>query len=111
MTQWNKVAGDIGDYITVTLGGIANLDAVSTVKAHVWTRPADATELDGAVLDSAGCTIRIELGDDEGWLAEASAGRYNVEHVLTFLDGSELTWPQMDRDLIVVRSDGDPIVP
>lgn len=109
MTQWNKVAGDIGDYITVTLGGIANLDPVVTVESHVWQRPADAATLTATVLDSDACTIRVELGDDTGWLAtDATTGRYHLEHELTFGDGSKLTWPQMGADLIIVRSDGDP---
>lgn len=110
MTQWNKVAGDIGDYITVTLGGITNLDTVTAVEAHIWKQGPPVVApvvLDAAVVDAAACTIRVELGDDTGWLVSAGQGRWNIEYELTFGDGSELTWPQMGTDLIVVRNQYD----
>lgn len=113
MTRWNKVAGDIGDYITVTLGGITNLDTVTTVEAHVWKAGPPVVApvvLTAAVVDAAACTIEVELGDDTGWLAGAGFGRWNIEYELTFGDGSELTWPQMEPDMIVVRSQYDPAV-
>lgn len=111
MTTWNKVAGDIGDTITVTLGGIVTLDAVTAVEAHVWTKGVAPVVLDAAVLDAAACTIEVELGGVAGWLATAAYGRWSIEYELTFADGSKLTWPQMGSDLIVVRPDYDPETP
>lgn len=105
MTTWNKVAGDVGDTITVTLGGIANLDTVSAVEAHVWKQGSTPATLTATVLDATACTIEVALGDDEGWLAETTSGRWNIEYELTFGDGSKLTWPQLSPDLVVVRSD------
>lgn len=108
MTTWNKVAGDAGDTITVDLGGIANLDAVATVEAHVWKQGTAPAVLDADVLDAAACTITVDLGDATGWLATAGYGRWSLEYEVTFLDGSALTWPQLGPDTIVVRSAGDP---
>lgn len=107
MTTWQKVAGDVGDTITVTLGGITNLDAVQTLEAHVWVDGSDAVVLAAAVADSTASTITVDLGDATGWLATAGYGRWNAEYELTFLDGSKLTWPQMRPDTIVVRGQGD----
>lgn len=107
MTTWSKVAGDIGDSITVDLGGIANLDTVTAVEAHVWKNGTDPVVLDADVLDAAACRIEVELGDETGWLADAAQGRWSIEYELTFGDGSELTWPQMKPDEIVVRSQHD----
>jgi hypothetical protein len=107
MTTWQKVAGDVGDTITVTLGGIANLTAVSAVAAHVWQNGGSATVLDAAVTDAVACEILVQLGDTGEWLPTASYGRYSLEYELTFLDGSVLTWPQMRPDEIVVRSQSD----
>lgn len=103
MTTWNKVAGDVGDTITVTLGGIANLDAVTAVESHVWKQGAEPVTLTASVVDAASCTIEVELGDADGWLAETDSGRWSAEHQLTFADGSTLTWPQMGTDTIAVR--------
>lgn len=107
MTTWQKVAGDIGDSITVTLGGIANLSAVSAVQAHVWKNGSDPAVLEAEVTDADACEILVHLGDAGEWLPMASHGRYSLEYELTFLDGSELTWPQMRPDEIVVRDQGD----
>jgi hypothetical protein len=107
MTTWQRVAGDVGDTITVTLGGIANLDAVSAAEAHVWQDGGTATVLDAEVADAEACTVTVHLGGTGEWLPTATPGRYRLEHQLTFLDGSVLTWPQMRPDEIVVRSQGD----
>lgn len=110
MTTWNKVAGDIGDTITVTLGGIASLDAVVSVEAHIWKPGTPPEVLAAAVTDNDTCTIQVQLGDATGWLVDAAQGRWNIEYELTFGDGSELTWPQMRPDEIVVRSQYDAVV-
>lgn len=107
MTTWGKVAGDVGDSITVTLGGIADLNAVSAVEAHVWKAGTAPTVLEAEVADATACEILVHLGEAGEWLPTASHGRWSVEYELTFLDGSELTWPQMRPDEIVVRSQGD----
>jgi hypothetical protein len=107
MSRWERVQGDVDDTITVTLGGIADLDDVTAVEAHVWTTSERET-LSAAVADSAARTILVQLGDANGWLASATAATWLAEWQLTFADGSVKTWPAGKPDEIKVRADGDP---
>lgn len=108
MTRWNRVQGDVGDTIVVTLDGVANLDGVDTVEGHVWRQNVAAVTLDAAVTDSATRRVTVELGDADGWLSDAAPGEWLFETVATYLDGSVLTWPQGTPDRIAVRAQGDP---
>jgi hypothetical protein len=106
MTTWNRVQGDVGDTIVVTLNGVADLAAVTAVEAHVW-RGATVATLTAAVTDADELEVTVELGDDEGWLATAAAGAWRFETQATFADGSILTWPSSGTDHIKVRAQGD----
>lgn len=108
MTTWTKVAGDIGDKLTVDLGGIATLSAATVVEAHVWRSGTAPVVLTGTVTDAEACTIEIDLGGVGEWLPGTEPGRWSIEFEVTFLDGSKLTWPQMGPDTVIVRSDHDP---
>jgi hypothetical protein len=109
MTSWNRVQGDIGDTVVVTLGGVADLTAVDTIVAHI-KRGDTIEELDATVTSAVNRTVTVELGAADGWLATAAPGRWRIEYQATFLDGSVLTWPDDQPDTIIVRADQDPIV-
>lgn len=108
------VSGDIGDHRIIALDGIANLNAVTAVAAHVYlgsNQPTHVALLAAAVEDAAACTIRVELGAADGWLATAEPGTYRVEYQLTFANGDVLTWPAPPGDRLSVRADADPPTP
>lgn len=102
MTTWRRTAGDVNDYVDVTIETLANLDAVTDVQAIVW-RGDEAVALGAVVHDSALCIIRVSLN---GWLNLLDDVRveqfWALETGLTFLDGSDLTWPDSGDDTIVV---------
>lgn len=103
MTIKPAVRGDVGDYRIVKLGGIADLSAATAVAAHVRYRDVRAT-LDASVEDAEACTVRVELGDADGWLATtASAGAWMFEVKVTFADGSTRRWPAGKPDSMPVR--------
>ena len=104
MTRWNKVAGDVGDTLTVALGGVDNLDDASSVEAHVWSG-STATTLTAAVDDSAARTITVQLSP---WLESATPARWSIEFEVAFSGGAVLTWPADRPDIIIVRQQGDP---
>lgn len=105
------VQGDIGDQRIIVLAGIDNLNAVASVQAHVYTGSKQSTThvatLDAAVVDATDCTIAVELGDANGWLATATPGTYRIEYQLTFANGDVLTWPAEAGDKLKVRAQGD----
>jgi hypothetical protein len=106
MTTWNKVQGDVDDIITVTLGGIVDLNDVASLEAHVWRRQSSATTLPATVADATARTIVVNLGSADGWLATATPHDWMIEYELTFADGSVLTWPDEKPDTIKVRAQG-----
>ena len=89
-------AGDIGDARVVTLGGVEDLSAVSGIEAHVWRNGTIAT-LSAAVTDAEAREVTIQLGTDaEDWLPAGPAlGVWEGQVEATFIDGSELTWPNV----------------
>ena len=102
MTTWRKTAGDVHDYVDVTIESLVNLDAVADIQVTAW-RGSEAFALSAVVEDSDACIIRVSL---DGWLnlmTDVVAEQYwAMETGLTFLDGSNLTWPDDDDDTIVV---------
>lgn len=106
MTTWRRVQGDVDRTLTVTLGQIADLSAVSTIEAHVW-RGSTYETLTAVVLDADDCTVTVDLGDDDGWLSDAAPGTWALEVEATFADGSVATWPEEKPDKIIVRAQGD----
>lgn len=106
------VQGDIGDTRLVRLDGITNLNAATTVVAHIYTGSRSVAThvatLTAEVDDPADCTITINLGAADGWLATAAPGRYLIEYQVTFASGDIITWPAAAGDRIQVRAQGDP---
>lgn len=105
------VQGDVGDFRTITLAGVDNLNSVSSVVAHIYTGSKTSTthvaDLDASVADATECTIIVELGDANGWLATATPGTYRIEYQVTFANGDVLTWPAEAGDKLKVRAQGD----
>lgn len=103
MTTYDTAtAGDIGDYRgPITLDGVDTLTNADRVYARVW-RPGDVTvTLDATILDAAARTVRLDLGDNDGWLANlrlpaGHIARYNVAWSVEFTDGSLWTWGEVD---------------
>lgn len=87
--------GDVSDKRTLTLGGVDDLTAASSLRAHVYLREKDTTaELDVAILDANARTVELNLGDAGGWLPlRPHPGDWRVQVEVTFGDGTILTWP------------------
>lgn len=102
------VKGDVGDYRIVQLSGVADLDTVTALQAHVWRHDDDAakTTLTATVENSALRTIRVQLGGIGGWLATAEPYPWLIEYELTF-GSTVITWPGEQPDELPVRAPGD----
>jgi hypothetical protein len=84
---------------------------VSAVEAHVWLHDGTPTVLDAEVVDADDRTIRVSLGDDDGWLPTVVVTQttsYSIEYQAVFADGSSITWPDGPPDVLPVRPSGDP---
>ena len=107
-TLIEAVAGDIGDTRNVSLLGVVNLTAAASVVSHV--KYAGTTDTLTAAIDGDGSagTITVDLGTLVGhWLpAGPAVGNWQIEHQVTFNDGSILTWPNDDDspDYLPVRA-------
>lgn len=106
MTTWMRVQGDLKDTLTVTLDGVADLNAVTAVIAHVWRSGVPVVNLTAAVTNAATRLVTVQLGSAGGWLASATPTTWRFEVQATFADGSVLTWPAGTPDMIVVRAQG-----
>jgi hypothetical protein len=62
-----RVAGDIGQYIDIQIGGLANLNGITAVIGRA-TRRGTTHTLDAAVQDTTNRIIRIQLGAPGGFL-------------------------------------------
>jgi hypothetical protein len=80
--DWFRVQGDTNDTIDATIGGVGDLEGVSTVSATVWrtSSPASQSTLTAAVLDPDAGTVRISLGS---WITTAAVGVWRVAVHLT----------------------------
>ena len=103
MTSWKRVQGDVNDTVTVTLDGVATLNAVTAVAAHVWRPSVPPVTLTAAVTNAATRLVTVQLGT---WLATAVPDNWYLEVQATFADGSVLTWPAGTPDKILVRAQG-----
>lgn len=101
------VSGDVGDTRTVTLAGIADLDSVTAIEAHVWRNSVTPVTLSATVTDATERTITVQLGGVGGWLSTAERGNWLIEYELTF-GSTVLTWPAGEPDVLQVRDEGDP---
>ena len=102
------VQGDVNDRRQLRLDGLETLDAVTSIKGHVWRRGVADVELAVTVTDSAARTVELNLGGVGGWLAtRTDAATWFIEIEATFSNGSVLTWPA-DRPMeLFVRLQGD----
>jgi hypothetical protein len=100
MTTWNRVAGDTGDTIDVTVLGITDATTASAWEAHVWITGTTATTLSASATSAT--VVRVNLGS---WLTSATPGLYNLELQAT-VAGNPRTWPEGTPDQIVVRAQG-----
>lgn len=109
---WNRVQGDIGDTIVITLDGVADLDGVTQVRGHVW-RPngTDKEILSADVTDPTTRTVTVQLGDATGWLSDAAPTVWLFELETVWASGETLTWPEAAPAQINVRPQGDPPSP
>lgn len=105
MTAFRKVQGDVNDSIIVVLDGVADLASATSVEAHVWRDDTAPTTLAASVVDPAARTVKIQLGGVSGWLATAEPEIWFIEEQVTFSDGTVLTWPAGQPDVLVVRAD------
>jgi hypothetical protein len=92
-----RTAGDIGQYVDLAVGGLANLSGVTSAIGHIWRRDTHV-ELAAAVSDGEAAVIRVQLGGDGGWLPllEVDSTRRDVWQLKVrtiWGDGSELTIP------------------
>ncbi len=103
-------AGDVNDVREIVLQG-GGPDVTSrlaepgtTVAAMVrpWGSTGAWTTLTATVLNAARRVIAVSLGGTGGWLSTATAGTYEMKYVVTFADGTVLTWPTGDPDRIDV---------
>lgn len=106
MTTWKRVQGDLNDKLTVTLDGVADLNAVTAVVGHVWRPGVAPVNLTAAVTNAATRVVTIQLGSGGGWLATAVVDNWRFEVQATYADGSILTWPAGSPDTIIVRGQG-----
>jgi hypothetical protein len=105
MTTFPKVQGDVKDFIVVVLGGVEDLLTLVSVEAYVWKPHVDAVTLPASLVDAVARTIRVELGDETGWLAtQATPYGWSIKYRATFGDGTKLTWPAGPPDVISVSA-------
>lgn len=103
MSTWHRVQGDVGDTIVMRLDGVATLDGVSSVVAHVKRTGSPSATLSAAVTDAAERLVIVQLGGVGGWLADADVGTWQLETEVTYLNGAVLTWSQRVRDRVIVH--------
>jgi len=101
MSTWSRVAGDIGDTLTVRLDGVADLTGVESVVATVTNDadPADTDTLDAALTSASERTVTVALG---AWLTAATPGTYWLRYRTSWAGGVVLSWPEGHADSILV---------
>lgn len=100
------VAGDVNDVRVVTLDGIDDLAAVTSIEAHVWNLRTEPVTLAATVTDAVARQVTVQLGAGGGWLPTAAPGEYFIEIEATF-GTTVLTWPSGKPDKLIVRAQGD----
>jgi hypothetical protein len=107
-----RVAGDIGQYLDIQSGGIANLNGVTGVTGHAWRRNTHVA-LTASVIDADTGIVRIQLGGTGGWLPTVQVDStrkdvWQLEYQTEWGDGSTLTFPTGRPLRLGVRRQGDP---
>lgn len=109
MTNLYRVVGDTNDTVTVTCGGVADLNGATSVEAHVWrtTSPASSATLTASVLSAADRTVLVELGS---WITTAApiVWRLEVQVTGTWADGKTgpRTFPSEGGLPLTIRAAG-----
>jgi hypothetical protein len=101
------VAGDVNDIRTLRLDNVVG-GVVESVAVVIWNVEG-STRLTANVVEQGAdyIDVSVNLGGPGGWLATATATKFNVEAEVHWADGTELTWPDAPPASLTVRSDGD----
>lgn len=102
-------AGDKGETVTGTLGGVLSLvgaTAVCVVDPVKAAAETAAVELPVSIDDAVLRTFTVDLGTaNDDWLpSEPAEGVYNIVVRVTFSDDSVLTFPRGAPDKLYVKA-------
>lgn len=106
-TRVDLVSGDSGRTEQFEFEGVDNLNDVTACEAHIWSATAgSAATLTAEVTDAVNRVVTVDFGDDEGWLATAAAGAWNLEIQVTTVTQPAITSPEGKPFPVIVRDQG-----
>lgn len=106
--NWKRTKGDVDDIVVVQVGGVANLDGVTSVIGKVRAEDGSGTTVDlaAAVTDTVNRLVTVQLGT---WLqtsggSNAVAGTtYDLKLRISF-GAAVWTWPEVGHATITVAA-------